>query len=285
MIRSNAVTQTRAPLSGVGIGVRAAHVAELLRTRPPLDFVELLTDNHLAPGGPARWLARELAEQYPVALHGVGLSLGSIDPLNRDYLRGVRDLADELGAAAVSDHVAFTRVAGREYHDLLPLPGTREALDHLVGRALEAQERLGRRLLLENASRYLPDVADAIPEHEFLIELCRRSGCGLLLDVNNAYVSQHNLGTDARRLIDTIPAEAIGYVHIAGFEAREDLLVDTHGAPVSEAVWSLLAVLARRVPQVPLMLERDRNLPPLAELLAEAWQARARVEQARPHAA
>lgn len=284
-MRNKEAERAGASVSGVGIGVRAAHIAELLRTLPPLGFVELLTDNHLAPGGPARWQARAVAEHYPVALHGVGLSVGSIDPLDRDYLRRVRELADELQARFVSDHVAFTRVHGAEYHDLLPLPGTEEALAHLVRRTLEAQERLERRLLLENPSRYLPDVANAIPEEEFLRELCSRSGCGLLLDVNNAYVSQHNLGSDARSLIDAIPPEHIGYAHVAGFEIKEDMAIDTHGAPVCEAVWALLATLARRVPRLPVLVERDRNLPPLPELLTEAWRAQALVAQASRYAA
>lgn len=283
--RGHPAATRRGALAGAGIGLRAAHAAELLARRPPLSFVELLSDNHLAPGGPTRWQARAVAAAYPVTLHGVGLSLGSREPFDRTYLKRLRELTLELDAVFVSDHVAFTRVAGVEFHDLLPLPGTEEALDHLVCRAQEAQDRLGRQLLLENPSRYLPDVTGAIPEHVFLNELCRRSGCGLLLDVNNAYVSQHNLGQDARAFLAGIAAHHIGYAHVAGHEARDGLLVDSHGAPVAAAVWALLAELAQRIPGVPVLVERDRNLPPLAALLAEARRAQTVVAEALRDAA
>jgi uncharacterized protein (UPF0276 family) len=272
-------------LTGVGVAARGAHVPDLLQRRVSLDFLELLADNHLAAGGPARAQAHALAERYPIALHCVGMSLGSVDALDRPYLRRVRRLADETGAVHVSDHIAFTRVDGVEFHDLLPLPGTRAALAHLVARVLEAQERLGRRLLLENPSRYLPDVAHAMPEAEFVRELCRRSGCGLLLDLNNLYVSRHNIGADALMAIESLPVEAVGYVHIAGHARHGGLLVDTHGAAVADAVWALLGALAGRIPGVPVVVERDRNLPPLRELLAEAERARAIVGQPRRHAA
>lgn len=258
---------------GVGIAARAAHFETLLHTQSGLDFIELLTDNHLAAGGPARWTARALARRFPVALHGVGLSLGSIDPLDRAYLRRVRVLAQELDARWVSDHIAFTRVDGIEYHDLLPLPGTRAALAHLIDRVSEAQERLGRPLLLENPSRYLADAADALPEPTFLSELCRRTGCGLLLDLNNLHVSAHNLGGDARDVVEALNPALIGYVHIAGHERRDGLLIDTHGAAITDPVWDLLTVLVRRRPDLTILIERDHNLPPLEELLAEAQHA------------
>lgn len=269
-----ALSLAAARAQGIGLGARAAHFEQLLRQSQPLDFIELLTDNHLAPGGPTRWQARALAEQYPVMLHCVGMSLGSVDALDYGYLDRVGALAAETGALWVSDHIAFTRFDGVEYHDLLPLPGTRETLDHLIRRADAVQQRLGRRILLENASRYLSDVPDAMPEVEFLSELCRRSGCGLLLDVNNLYVSQQNLGLDAREVIRKLPVEAIGYVHIAGFEAKGQLLIDTHGAPVAEPVWGLLEELSRRRPDIAVLIERDRNLPPLEALLAEVERAR-----------
>lgn len=265
---------------GFGLAARAAHFKQLLREPQSLDFIELLADNHLAPGGPARRQARALAGRYPVVLHCVGMSLGSVDALDYGYLDRVGALAAETGALWISDHIAFTRFDGVEYHDLLPLPGTREALDHLVARANAVQQRLGRRILLENASRYLPDVPDALPEAEFLSELCRRSGCGLLLDVNNLYVSQHNLGLDAREVIRNLSVNAVGYIHVAGFEPKGRLLVDTHGAPVAEPVWTLLSELARRRPDLPVLIERDRNLPPLEALLAEVERARTVVRGA-----
>lgn len=274
MITSQSDTGARRPLAGCGIGLRSAHMRELMRERPRLGFLELLADNHLAEGGPDRWMARSAARAYPVTLHCIGMSLGSIDALDRDYIRRVRRLADEVQAIFLSDHIAFTRVDGIEYHDLLPLPYTEEALNHLAGRTIEAQDLLGRTLLLENPSRYLPTVEAAIPELEFLAELCQRSGCGLLLDINNAYVCQANGGEDASRLIHALPPRFVGYVHIAGHHRRGNLLVDTHAAPVDETVWTLLRSTVAKMPDVPVLIERDGRQPPFCELLAEAQRVR-----------
>lgn len=256
-----------------GLAVRAAHARELLSRRPPLGLAELLADNHMAPGGPARWLARQVSQVYPVALHAVGTSLGGADPLDHDYLGRLRDLADELEAVWVSDHVAFSSWRGRQLHDLLPVPFSEEALVHLSGRVCDAQDVLDRPLLLENPSRYLPRVPGELEEAEFLAELVSRTGCGLLVDVNNAYVNEVNLGSSAAAFVDGLPSAAIGYVHVAGHALEGDHLLDTHGAAVAAPVWQLLARLLARRPDLGVIVERDRNLPPLDVLLDEVGHA------------
>lgn len=268
-----------------GLAVRACHTPELLRRRPPLGLAELLADNHMADGGPARWLARDIASCYPVALHAVGTSVGGPDPIDRNYLSKLRALADELGARWVSDHLSFSTWHGRPLHDLLPIPYTEEALRYVAARVHHCQELLQRTMLLENPSRYLPIVAGELDEATFLAELARATGCGLLFDVNNAYVNQVNLGTSADRLIDTLPAADIGYVHIAGHEVRGDHLLDTHGAAVAEPVWNLLARLLARRADLTVVLERDRNQVPLTESLAEVSRAARMIREAGNRAA
>lgn len=270
---------------GAGLAVRAAHARELLAEEPALALAELLADNHMAPGGPARWLARRVASAYPVALHAVGASLGGPDPLDLDYLRRLRALAEELDARWVSDHVAWSSWRGRQLHDLLPVPASEAALRHLVPRIHAAQDVLGRRMLLENPSRYLPHVDGELDEAAFLAELTRRTGCGLLVDVNNAYVNEVNLGSSACGFLDCLPIDTIGYVHVAGHARAGDHLLDTHGEPVPAPVWALLARLLARRPGLTVVVERDRNLPPLAELLDEVAKAGRLVREAVAHAA
>ncbi len=278
-------SKAEVPLSGTGLGYRTKWYKDLVRDKPALGFLELLAENHFARGGPARWQARQLAEHYPVTLHCVGMSLGSLDRLDATYLYRLRQLANEVGAVEVSDHIAFTRLNGVEYHDLLPLPGTEEALAHLCTRVGEAQDRLGRRLLLENASRYLPDVEEAIPEQEFMQALCERTGCGLLLDINNLYVNQHNVQGNARRVIQQLSPKHVGYVHIAGHEKRGKLLLDSHAAEVPGSVWDLLFLWLERSPDTPVLIERDGELPPLSEQLQQVAVSESLRSQAQTHAA
>lgn len=256
--------------AGVGVSARLPHVPELTAAAAAVSFLELLADNHLAPGSPAHDAALALASRYPVVVHCVGMSLGSPDPLDVDYLRRVRTFCEAVGALAVSDHCAFTRFHGREYHDLLPLPHTRETLAHLVDRIDAAHQILGRTLSLENGSRYLPQPADAMPECEFFTELCARSGCRLLLDINNACVNQENHGESAAALVFGVPPESISYVHVAGYVREGAWCLDTHGDRVSADVLGLLKDLLMLRPLTPVCLEWDRDLPPLAGLLAEA---------------
>lgn len=253
----------------IGIGARLPHVVDLLTTQAPIGFVELLADNHLDTGSPSHDLALALAEAYPCTIHCVGMSLGSPDPLDRAYLAKVRQLGERTGARVVSDHCAFTRFHGREYHDLLPLPHTTETLNHLCARIDEAQSILGRTLAVENGTRYLAQPKNAMPEAEFLSAVCERTGCRLILDINNAYVNQVNLGESASDLISRIPENHVAYLHVAGHQRQGERLLDTHGAPVADDVFRLLGKFLDHAPNVPICLEWDRNLPDFTDLLAE----------------
>lgn len=269
-----------APLAGLGVGLRGPHVPEILRARPAVPWFELLTDNHLAAGGAARFQAEAVAERYPVALHGVGMSLGGVDPLDPDYLGRVRALARRTGARHVSEHLSFTARGGVRSHDLLPLPWTEEALELAAARAREAQERLDAPFLIENVSTYLEYEHSTLGEGEFLSELCARADCGLLLDLNNAHVNAVNHGRDPFEFLDAVPWERVGEIHLAGHAERGGLLIDTHGAPVCGDVIELFVRALPRAPAAPVLLERDARIPPWAELWAEAQ----RLERVRREA-
>ncbi len=262
----------------IGIGARLPHFAELLAAAKPTGFVELLADNHLESGSPTQELAIALAKAYTSTLHCVGMSLGSPDPLDRQYLTKVRRLGEQLGAMVVSDHCAFTRLHGQNYHDLLPLPHTTETLNHLCARISQAQDLLGRRLAIENGSRYVEQPDNAMPESEFLQALCERTDCRLILDINNAYVNQVNLGEPAANLIFQIPDRYIAYLHVAGHQRQDARLLDTHGAPVAEEVLMLLKAFMDRAPGMAICLEWDRNLPGLPMLLTETKRIQTYLE-------
>lgn len=262
-------------LSGFGLGLRVEHYADFLDGRPAVDWLEVISENYLVPGGkPLAHLDRIRAD-YPMAMHGVSLSIGSTDPLDRDHLRELKALARRIEPAWVSDHLCWTGVDHHNLHDLLPLPYTEAALRHVSERVMQVQEALGRRLLLENVSSYVSYEGDEMSEWEFIAELATRADCELLLDVNNVYVSSRNHGFDARRFIDAIPRERVRQIHLAGHEDHGDHLIDTHDHPVCEAVWALYAYTVQRLGAVPTMIERDDHIPPLAELLAELDRARA----------
>jgi uncharacterized protein (UPF0276 family) len=233
-----------------------------------------------------RPLAKLMAirERYPIVMHGVSLSIGSTDPLNRDYLARLKALAARVEPAIISDHLCWTGVAGLNMHDLLPLPLTEEALAHVCARVDQVQSYLGRTIALENASTYVTFAQDAIPEWEFLAEMARRTGCRLLLDVNNVYVSAFNHDFRATNYIDAIPREAIAYIHLAGHEHNKTYIIDTHDHPVAEDVWQLYAHAIRRLGPVATMIERDDKIPPLEELTAELAHARQVAAVAFPRA-
>lgn len=263
------------PFLGFGLGVRPQHYEALLgEHRGSVSWLEALTENYLVPGGrPLHYLERLRAE-YPVALHGVSMSIGSTDPLDPEYLREVRALADRIEAAWVSDHLCWTGVEGVNLHDLLPLPFDESTLRHLVSRIDEAQHRLGRRLVLENVSSYVSYRTAEMTEWEFLSELVKRADCLLLLDINNVYVSSVNHGFDPHTFLQHIPHDRVQQFHLAGHRNCGDYLIDTHDEPVCEAVWSLFETAWKRFGPVSTMIERDDNIPELPVLLAELDRAR-----------
>lgn len=266
--------------SHAGIGLRAPHYAEIARRKPRLSFLEVHSENFFGAGGaPLAWLERFRAD-YLLSLHGVGLSLGSTDPLDPLHLAKLRALAQRFEPALVSEHLCWGAAGGRHANDLLPLPYTEEALAHVVARIGEAQDRLGRRILVENVSSYLEFEDSTIPEWAFVAEVARASGCGLLLDVNNIHVNAVNHGFDARAYLEAIPAAVVGEIHLAGYEDAGGVLIDTHGARVSPPVWSLYEAALERFGARPTLVEWDTDIPALDVLLGEAAAATALLERA-----
>lgn len=264
-----------APSLGYGLGVRPPHYDALLGAqRGSVSWLEALTENYLVPGGrPLHYLER-LRGEYPIALHGVSLSIGGSDPLDRDYLRDVKALAARIEPAWISDHLCWTGIDGINLHDLMPLPFTQEALRHVISRVTQVQEFLGRRLVLENVSSYVSFARAEMTEWQFLHELAERADCLLLLDVNNVYVSSVNHGFDPLDYLRGIPVGRVQQFHIAGHRNRGDCLIDTHDEPVSEPVWQLLQAAVERFGALSMMIERDDNIPELEVLLAELERAR-----------
>jgi len=262
------------PFAGFGLGLRKPHYADFLGPRVAVDFVEVISENFMVDGGRPRQLLREIRDRYPVALHGVSMSVGSAEGLDRAYLARLRTLADEIEPLFVSDHLSWTRVGGFNAHDLLPLPYTREALDVVAGNIAQAQDILGRTMLIENPSTYVAFDGDEMAEWEFLDALCSRTGCGLLLDVNNVFVCAVNHGFDARLWLDNFPAQHVRQIHLAGHSQGENLLIDTHDQAVPASVWGLYAYVLPRLGPVATMIERDDDVPPLHELLTELGTAR-----------
>ncbi len=262
------------PHLGFGVGLRACHYSYVLTQWPRVDFFEAITENFLDSGGYARHVLEKVAESYPVVLHGVSLSIGSTDALDVDYLRRLRQLADEVGAVWVSDHLCWTGVLGVNTHDLLPMPFTEESLQHVVERIRTVQDVLERPLVLENPSSYLEFTESTLTEWEFLARMADGADCGLLLDVNNVHVSAVNHGFDPYACLRALPAQRVVQIHLAGHTDRGTHLIDTHDQPVSEAVWELYRVATARTGGVSTLLERDDRIPPFPELLAELEVAR-----------
>jgi uncharacterized protein (UPF0276 family) len=267
-----------------GIGLRSPHVAEILATRPRLGWLEVHAENYM-DGGPSVRRLEALRRNYPVSLHGVGLSLGSADGLDADHLERLGRLADHLAPCVVSEHLSWS-VTGRTYlNHLLPLPYTEESLAVVSGNVHRAQDRLGRPLLVENPSSYLRFAHSPIPEAEFLAELTQRTGCGILCDVNNLFVSAANVGLDPFAYLDTLPSDAVREIHLAGHAENDanghTVLIDDHGSRVSAGVWELYEVALVRFGPVPTLIEWDTDIPALAVLLEEAAAADRRLSAAR----
>lgn len=265
-----------------GIGLRGPHHQAFLDESPEVSWLEVHSENYMAMDSVATAALTRIRERFPISLHGVGLSLGSSDPLNFDHLVRLRRLADRIGPGLVSEHLSWSSINGEFLHDLLPLPYTEEALGHFVDRVDAVQTVLGRQIAIENVSSYLQFAHSTISEPEFLAEVSRRSGCGILLDVNNVYVSAANHGFCPIRYIDAIPHDRVVEIHLAGhseqrFEGRS-VLVDTHDRPVCDAVWDLFRATRKKLHDVPVLIEWDSRLPELDVLLAEARTARRIME-------
>ncbi|MGE0154257.1 MAG: DUF692 domain-containing protein [Reyranellaceae bacterium] len=257
-----------------GLGLRPQHYLEILDGPRRVDWFEAISENYMGPGGKPLHYVERIRADYPLALHGVSLSIGASDPLNYAYLDALKALAARLQPLWLSDHLCWTGAQGRNTHDLLPLPYTEEALAHVAERVQRVQEHLRRELMLENVSSYVEFAHSTMSEWEFIAELCRRTGCLLLLDVNNVHVSAFNHGFDAREFLAGIPAERVRQIHLAGHSDLGTHIVDTHDAPVADPVWRLYAEALRRFGAVPTMIERDDDIPPFAALAAELDTAR-----------
>jgi uncharacterized protein len=267
------------PSLGFGLGLRVEHYAEILGGDPVVDWFEALTENYLVPGGKPLYHLMQVRERFPVALHGVSLSIGSTSPLDLEYLAQVKALASHVDPEWISDHLCWTGVSGKNLHDLLPLPYTEEAVTHVASRVRTVQDILGRRILLENVSSYITFRDSRMTEWEFLRAIAEEGDCLLLLDVNNIYVSSVNHEFDALTYLNAVPADRVQQIHLAGHEDHGDYLIDTHDQPVPQAVWDLYAAAVRRFGRVTTMIERDANIPPLAVMEAELHEARMLTER------
>ncbi len=262
------------PSLGFGLGLRTDHYEDILNTHPRVDWFEVISENYLIPGGkPLHYLDRIRAE-YPCVMHGVSLSIGSTDPLDRDYLMQLKSLAQRIEPEWISDHLCWTGVAGKNSHDLLPLPYTDEALKHVAQKVRQLQDFLGRRILMENVSSYVSYKESALTEWEFLSALAREADCLLLLDVNNIFVSAYNHHFDAEAFLRGIPKDRVQQIHLAGHSHCGEYIIDTHDADVIGPVWELYAKAIGLLGPISTMIERDDRIPPLTELVAELDAAR-----------
>lgn len=259
---------------GIGLGLRTVHYAHILEQRPAVDWFEIISENYLETSGRPLDFLDAIATHYPIVMHGVSLSIGSTDPLNREYLRQLRELRDRVKAHWVSDHLCWTGVAGRNSHDLLPMPYTEEALAHVVSRVQQVQDFLGAPIALENPSTYAELSGASMPEWEFLARLAELADCAILLDVNNIYVSAHNHGFDPAVYLDAMPFDRVVQLHVAGHTDHGTHIIDSHIGPVVDPVWELLALAYRRAAGVPILLEWDAEIPAFEVVHQEALRAR-----------
>lgn len=260
-----------------GIGLRPSHYAEFLENRPGVAWLEVHSENYFGEGGKHLNMLEKIRHDYPISLHGVSLSLGSADELNWQYLKNLRDLINRIDPCLVSDHLSWSSIDGQYLHDLLPLPYTEEALSHVVLRIQQTQDYLKRQILIENISSYVGYEISSISEAQFLSEVAKRSGCGILLDINNIYVSSHNLGFDPVNYLASIPSDLVQEMHLAGFSANtidgEEVLIDSHDQPIADAVWDLYSKAVQTLGRKPTIIEWDKNLPTLEALCLEAYRA------------
>ena len=277
-LQNRTTPQSRPPLSGFGLGLRPPHYEALLdegsgRARG-IDWLEVVTENYVVPGGKPLDMLERIRARYPLVMHGVSLSIGSTDPLDREYLSAVRALSRRIEPAWISDHLCWTGIGGRNLHDLLPLPYNEEALAHVVARVGQVQDALGQQLLLENVSSYLTYQESDMSEWEFLSEVAERADCAILLDINNIFVSSVNHGFDPEIYLHAMPEKRVRQFHLAGHSDEGGHLIDTHDHPIAPPVWDLYARAIELFGEIPTMIERDDNIPPLSELLMELDMAR-----------
>ena len=268
-------TADRPPFLGFGLGLRTEHYADVLERKPAVDWFEIISENYMIPGGQPLAILDRIRADYPVVMHGVSLSIGSTDPLDGDYLRDLKALADRVEPRWVSDHLCWTGVNGLNLHDLLPLPYTEEAVQHVAGRIRQVQDFLGRRIAIENVSSYVTYSHSAMSEWEFVSAVAEAADCWLLFDVNNIYVSGFNHDFDPETFIAGVPRDRVVQFHLAGHSNNGSHIIDTHDAPVIDDVWALYEAAWRQLGPVATMIERDDNIPPLDDLLAELERARA----------
>ena len=273
-----AVSTSPAMPVSAGIGLRAQHCREILQTLPDIGWLEVHSENYFGEGGQPHYFLERIAEHYSLSLHGVGLSLGSAEPLNVEHLKKLKALINRYQPRLVSEHLCWGAVNGCHLNDLLPLPYTEEALTHVVSHITQAQDFLGRRILIENVSSYLQFQDSYIPEWEFVSEVAHRADCGILLDINNIYVNAVNHDFHPQQYFDAIPADAVEEIHLAGFDSNGECLIDTHSKPISEPVWQLYRQALEKFGNKPTLIEWDTDIPPLATLLNEAAKADAMKE-------
>jgi uncharacterized protein (UPF0276 family) len=267
---------------GFGLGLRVPHFQHVLEHRPPVDWFEVLSDNFMVAGGKPKYYLYKIREHYPMVMHGVSLSIGSTDPLNIEYLKKLKILANDIQPEWISDHLCFTHRGEINSHDLLPLPYNEEALNHVVDRVKQTQDFLGRRILLENVSSYLTYTSSEITEWEFLSEIADRADCHILLDINNIYVSARNHGFSASDYLAGIKPGHVRQFHLAGHTDCGDYLIDTHDHPVVDPVWDLYVEALKRFGAISTMIERDDHIPPFDELLEELNVAKSLAQRTLP---
>ena len=267
---------------GFGLGLRTTHYEAILETRPAVDWFEVISENFMVPGGRPLHNLDRIRRDYAMAMHGVSLSIGSTAPLDRDYLRDLKKLVARIEPALVSDHLCWTGIGGKNLHDLMPMAYTEEAVDHVAARVCEVQDFLGRQILLENVSSYVTFKESTLSEWEFLRLIAEQADCGILLDINNIFVSAFNHGFDPSAYLEGIPVERVRQLHLAGHDHCGDYIIDTHDAPVVGPVWDLYRKAVQRFGNVSTMIERDDHIPPLVELMQELDRARHIAAECQP---
>ncbi|MDP2561905.1 DUF692 domain-containing protein [Psychrobium sp. 1_MG-2023] len=259
---------------GFGLGLRTQHFEDVLSSKPKVDWFEIISENFMVDGGKPRYYLDAIAEQYPIVMHGVSMSVGSVTPLDQQYLTNLKKLISHVKPRWISDHLCFSQAGNVNSHDLLPMPYTEEAIDHIAARIRQVQDTLGQQMLLENVSSYLTYQSSELSEWDFYNEVCQRADCYMLLDINNIYVSARNHQFNALDYLNAIDKTRVRQIHLAGHQDYGDYVIDTHDHPICDPVWSLYESAVQRLGKVSTMIERDDNIPSLNELVNELDMAR-----------